>query len=54
MQFPLRAVEDDQLDLEEGDIVLIFDKDVYGWWRGMIGEREGWFPAEFLQGCMFV
>ena len=48
------AEEDDELDLEEGDIVLVFEKENDRWWRGMIGEREGWFPAEMLQGCMFA
>ena len=54
MKLSRPAKEDDELDLEEGDIVLVFDKQKDGWWRGMIGEREGWFPAEMLRGCMFV
>ena len=47
------AEEDFILDLEEGDVVLIFDKRKDGWWRGMIGEREGLFQAGCLQGCRF-
>ena len=49
-----RAEREYQLDLEEGDVVLVFDKQRDGWWRGMIGERKGLFPADMLQGCTFV
>ena len=54
VKYPLHTETDDELDLEEGDVVLVFDKRDDGWWRGMIGEREGLFPANFLQGCTFV
>ena len=53
VKYPFRAERNYHLDLEEGDLVLVLDKEEYGWWRGMIGERQGWFPAEMLQGCMF-
>ena len=43
-----------ELDLEEGDVVLVFEKDKDGWWRGMIGEMDGLFPVNILQGCTFV
>ena len=54
MKFSRRAERDSELDLEEGDVILIFDKQKSGWWRGMIGEREGLFPVNYLQGCTFV
>ena len=54
MKYPFCAKRGNQLDLEEGDVVLVFDKQKDGWWRGMIGEREGRFPAGYLQGCTFV
>ena len=54
VRFSYRAEHYDELDLEEGDVVLVFKKQNDGWWRGMIGEREGLFPAGYLQGCMFV
>ena len=48
------AERDDELNLQKGDVLLVFEKGGDGWWRGMIGERKGWFPADILQGCMFV
>ena len=51
---PYYAERDDELSLQKGDVLLIFEKYGNGWWRGMIGEREGWFPADILQGCTFV
>ena len=54
MEYSYHAEKDDELDLEEGDVVLVFNKPENGWWRGMIGEREGLFLSELLQGCMFV
>ena len=54
MRYSFRAKKDYELDLEEGDVVLVLDKqEDGGWWRGMIGEREGWFPADCLPGCTF-
>ena len=54
VQFSYSAQKDDELDLEEGEIVLVFYKQKDGWWRGMIGDREGLFQASYLQGCTFV
>ena len=54
MQHSFRTKGDNHLDLEKGDVVLVFDRPERSWWRGIIGEREGLFPAEFLQGCMFA
>ena len=55
VKFSYRAEKDQDLDLEEGDVVLVFDKQKGDWWwRGMIGEREGLFPADILQGCTLV
>ena len=54
MEFSYGAAGDDRLDLKKGDVVLVFDKLENGWWRGMIGEKEGWFPPAVFQGCTFV
>ena len=53
MQQSRHAKNSNELDLEEGDVVLVFEKQEDGWWRGMIGEREGLFPATYLQRCTF-
>ena len=54
MKYSYHTGDNDELDLEKGDVVLVFEKRDDGWWRGMIGEREGLFPAGYLQGCTFV
>ena len=54
MQFSYSTVGDDHFDLKKGDVVLVFDKPEHEWWRGMIGEREGWFPPAIFEGCMFM
>ena len=53
VKYPLQTERDEELHLEEGDVVLVFDKQDDGWWRGMIGEREGLFPGAFVLECTF-
>ena len=53
VKYPLHTETDEELHLEEGDIVLVFDKQDDGWWRGMIGERVGLFPGAFVLECTF-
>ena len=50
--YSYRAKRDDELDLEIGDIVLVFEKNEGGRCKGMIGEREGWFPGNCTRECM--
>ena len=45
VQYSYRAEKDDEIDLVIGDVVLILEKSEDGWCKGVIGEREGWFPG---------
>ena len=54
VKYPLNTERDEELVLEEGDVVLVFDKQDDGWWRGMIEEREGLFPGAFVLECTLV
>ena len=53
MKYSFHTDSNEELYLEEGDVVLVFDKQDDGWWRGMIGEREGLFPGAFVLECTF-
>ncbi|KAI7799943.1 CD2-associated protein, partial [Triplophysa rosa] len=48
--FPYDATNQDELDLKEGDVVLLLSKDTGepGWWRGEINGRQGVFPDNFV------
>ena len=40
--------EDSHLELTPGSIVEVVEKLDSGWWRGYLGESEGWFPATYV------
>lgn len=49
--FTYAAVNDDELNLNEGDIVTVISKEApdRGWWRGELHGRVGLFPDNFVQ-----
>ena len=54
VRYSFHAKKDYELDLQKGEFVLVLDKqEDDGWSRGMIGVREGWFPADCLHECTF-
>ena len=53
VQHSYHAEEDDELDLEEGDVVQVFESRKDGWLRGVKQERSGWFPGSHIKGCTF-
>ena len=48
--FPYEAQHSDELELKEGDIVTIIDKEAgdSGWWLGEVDGRKGVFPDNFV------
>ena len=48
-KFAYTASRDDELSLRKGDCVEILEKEGDGWWRGKVGGREGWFPANYVE-----
>lgn len=42
-------VESTELRLTVGDIIEITDKTPKGWFNGICGDREGWFPGDFVK-----
>ena len=51
VQHSYHAEKDDELDLEEGDVVQVFESRKDGWLRGVKQERSGWFPGSHIKGC---
>ncbi|ELK28184.1 Nostrin [Myotis davidii] len=47
--YSFQARQDDELDLEVGDIVTIHRKQEEGWWFGSLNGKKGHFPAAYVQ-----
>lgn len=49
--FPYEALNEDELTIREGDIVLVINKDCVdvGWWEGEVNGRRGVFPDNFIK-----
>ena len=45
--FAYQKQREDEMDIYEGEIVTILEKQDDGWYKGRIGNREGLFPANF-------
>lgn len=48
--FHYEATNQDELDLKEGEVILILSKDTGepGWWRGEVNGKQGVFPDNFV------
>uniref|UniRef100_UPI00398E45FB nostrin isoform X2 n=1 Tax=Pristiophorus japonicus TaxID=55135 RepID=UPI00398E45FB len=47
--YDYQAVRDDELNMQQGDILIIHKKDVTGWWVGSLRGRKGIFPATYIE-----
>lgn len=47
--YSFQARQDDELNLEVGDIVTIHSKQEEGWWFGSLNGKKGHFPAAYVQ-----
>lgn len=49
--FPYKPSNEDELDLKEGDIITVLNKDLpdKGWWKGELKGKIGVFPDNFVQ-----
>ncbi|XP_070691898.1 SH3 domain-containing protein 21 isoform X2 [Pempheris klunzingeri] len=50
VMFDYKAITDDELDLKNGDVVVILKKETEdeGWWEGELNGRRGFFPDNFV------
>ncbi|XP_037705831.1 nostrin isoform X2 [Choloepus didactylus] len=47
--YSFQARQDDELNLEKGDIVTIHEKKGEGWWFGSLNGKRGHFPAAYVE-----
>ena len=49
--FPYRSVNEDELDLQPGQVIKIISRDLEdpGWWRGSYNGKVGVFPDNFVK-----
>ncbi|EFB23779.1 hypothetical protein PANDA_004644, partial [Ailuropoda melanoleuca] len=47
--YSFQARQDDELNLEKGDIVTIYRKQEEGWWFGSLNGKKGHFPASYVE-----
>ncbi|XP_029788849.1 nostrin isoform X4 [Suricata suricatta] len=47
--YSFQARQDDELNLEKGDIVTIYKKGEEGWWFGSLNGKRGHFPAAYVE-----
>ncbi|CAO3597285.1 unnamed protein product [Absidia cylindrospora] len=46
--YDFEAVNADELNLKEGDIILVTKRDDSGWWEGVLNGTPGIFPANYV------
>ncbi|XP_074159296.1 nostrin isoform X1 [Sminthopsis crassicaudata] len=47
--YPFQARQEDELNLEKGDIVTIYEKQNEGWWFGSLKGKKGHFPSAYVE-----
>ncbi|KAI9318827.1 hypothetical protein BX666DRAFT_1855230, partial [Dichotomocladium elegans] len=47
--YDFQAVNADELNIREGDRILVTKKDDSGWWEGTLDGRSGIFPANYVE-----
>ena len=53
VQYSYSAKRDDEIDLVVGEVVQVFEKSEDGRCKGVIGNREGWFPENHTGEGMY-
>ncbi|XP_053724305.1 SH3 and cysteine-rich domain-containing protein 3-like isoform X1 [Synchiropus splendidus] len=46
--YRFKAIEKDDLDVHAGDRITVIDDSNEEWWRGKIGDRTGFIPANYI------
>ncbi|XP_051754101.1 SH3 and cysteine-rich domain-containing protein 3-like, partial [Ctenopharyngodon idella] len=46
--YRFKAIEKDDLDVHPGDRITVIDDSNEEWWRGKIGDRSGFVPANYI------
>ncbi|CAO1634614.1 unnamed protein product [Parajaminaea phylloscopi] len=43
------APDDSSLSFVQGDVIEVLTQLQSGWWDGLLGDRRGWFPSNFVE-----
>lgn len=49
--FDYDAVNDDELSLKTGDVLVVTKMEEEGWWEGEFNGKRGVFPSNFVEKC---
>ena len=49
MLFDYTPVNEGEMEIHTGDVVLITEKDESGWWFGTCNGKEGFIPSEYVE-----
>ncbi|XP_038645682.1 nostrin isoform X6 [Scyliorhinus canicula] len=52
--YDYQAGRDDELNVQQGDILIIHKKDASGWWFGSLRGKKGIFPATYVEELAHV
>jgi len=47
--FEFEAKHNLDLPLKQGDVVVVLETDVSGWWKGECNGKQGWFPSNYIE-----
>ncbi|CAO3609011.1 unnamed protein product [Cunninghamella echinulata] len=47
--YDFEAVNADELNLKEGDRIVVTNRDESGWWEGVLNGQSGIFPSNYIQ-----
>ncbi|XP_069791414.1 nostrin isoform X4 [Narcine bancroftii] len=47
--YDYQAARDDELNMQQGDVLIIYSRDVSGWWIGSLRGKKGIFPATYVE-----
>ncbi|XP_051905872.1 abl interactor 1-like isoform X2 [Hippocampus zosterae] len=45
------ATEPGELSMEEGDVIYVTDRHDDGWYEGILRDRQGFFPENYVRSC---
>lgn len=48
-QFDFNASDPSALSFHAGDMIEVYTMLESGWWDGMLGDKRGWFPSNFVE-----
>ena len=47
--YPYTAQQEGDLTFNYGDTIIVMERLDNGWWRGCLGDQDGWFPGTYVE-----